>query len=157
MESIDRKRRSSKEIKTAAAAFRASLPDSFLDCATFVPIPPSKSKSDPLYDDRIIRLINEIRLHPALDVRELVVQKISTEPVHSSEQRMSPDQIEAIYSIDASMLNPAIQIIAIFDDMLTTGAHYRAMASLLSKNIPNAQIAGFFVARRVPETIDFEG
>src|SRR5262245_44090882 len=42
-----------KAIKRAAAAFWQTANKPFLRTATLVPIPPSKAKSDPMYDDRI--------------------------------------------------------------------------------------------------------
>ena len=43
-------------IRQVAAAFRYALGDS-LDRLTFVPVPPSKARDDPLYDDRLTRVI----------------------------------------------------------------------------------------------------
>src|ERR1700684_2001923 len=42
-----------RAIAQAAAAFRTAIADAALNKATLVPIPPSKAKSDPLYDDRL--------------------------------------------------------------------------------------------------------
>ena len=42
------------------------------------------------------------------------------------------------------------------EDILTTGAHFRAAATLLSAQFPEAGVIGLFIARRVPETIDRE-
>jgi len=67
-----------RAIEEAAAAFRAALNSEWLDGATLVPIPPSKSKSDALYDDRLVRMVCGIRAQPALDVRELVLQHTTT-------------------------------------------------------------------------------
>jgi hypothetical protein len=146
-----------RAIKEAATVFRETIPGNVLQCATFVPIPPSKAKSDPLYDDRITRLINAIRPNPPLDLREIVVQTSSTEAVHSG-SRMSPDEIVQIYEIDPETLNRRIQAIAIFDDVLTTGAHFKAMVKLLSgvERLKTIPIWGLFVARRVPEAPNFE-
>ena len=41
-----------RALQTAAAAFRRALNPEALDRLTFVPVPPSKAKGDPLYDDR---------------------------------------------------------------------------------------------------------
>ena len=40
-----------------------------LNKLTFVPVPPSKAKEDPLYDDRLTQMLNLIRPDPKLDVR----------------------------------------------------------------------------------------
>jgi predicted amidophosphoribosyltransferase len=47
-------------------------------------------------------------------------------------------------------------VIGIFDDVLTTGAHFKSVQSLLRDQFPQAQIIGLFIARRVPETADPE-
>ena len=48
----------------------------------------------------------------------------------------------------------APEFIAVVDDVLTTGAHYRAAKSLLSARFPGTRIAGLFIARRAPEASD---
>jgi len=48
-------------IGQAATAFRTALTGDLLDRITLVPIPPSKAKTDPLYDDRLVRMLGAIR------------------------------------------------------------------------------------------------
>ena len=142
-------------IQEAAAAFRNAINPGFLDQVTFVPIPPSKARNDPEYDDRVTRMLHQIRSNPPIDVRELVVQTVSTDPVHDSEDRLSPDQIVAIYGIDEALTTPDVRSgIMIVDDVLTTGSHFRAARTMLSERFPSAHIAGMFIARRVPEAED---
>ena len=81
-----------RAIRTAAAAFRRALTGA-LDRLTFVPIPPSKAKADPLHDDRLTRMLGAIRPTPPLDVRELIVQTASTDAVHGSHVRPTPEGI----------------------------------------------------------------
>ena len=45
-------------ISQAAAALRGAIGDDSLQRMTLVPIPPSKTKTDPLYDDRILRMLH---------------------------------------------------------------------------------------------------
>ena len=138
-------------IQTAAAAFRRALAPKDLDRLTFVPIPPSKAKSDPLYDDRLTRMLSAIRPKPPLDVRELVVQTESTDPVHVGDVvRPAPEEIQALYRIDETLTEPAPDTIAVVDDILTTGAHFRAAKSVLSTHFPETSIIGLFIARIVP-------
>jgi predicted amidophosphoribosyltransferase len=42
--------------------------------------------------------------------------------------------------------------VAIVDDVLTTGAHFKAMKRILMERFPEARIVGLFLARRVPNT-----
>ena len=143
-------------IGEAAAAFRAALNDEWLNVATLVPIPPSKAKGDALYDDRLVRMLHSIRTQPRLDVRELIVQRVSTTAVHDQDNRPRPDQIQANYGIDDALRNPTPKVIGLFDDVLTTGSHYRAASAVLRQAFPDVRIIGFFIARRAPEAVDIE-
>ena len=133
-------------IRQAADAFGAALGSDALDRLTFVPIPPSKAKDDPLHDNRLTRMLRAIRPEPPLDVRELIVQTVSTEAVHASGVRPTPDQIEEFYEIDEALTAPVRSFIAIVDDVLTTGAHFQAAKSILSIRFPEASVVGLFIA-----------
>lgn len=143
-------------LQRAAAAFRGALNSEWLDAATLVPVPPSKAKDHPLYDDRMVRMLRAIRSNPPLDIRELVVQRISTEAVHDLPRRPRPEDLEALYEVDSALLAPRPQVLTIVDDVLTTGAHYRAVAAVLTRAFPGIRIIGLFIARRVPDTSDVE-
>jgi hypothetical protein len=145
-----------RAIGQSAAAFRAALNDEWLNVATLVPIPPSKARADPLYDDRMVRMLRAIRAQPPLDVRELIVQTVSTGAVHDQETRPRPAEIETLYRIDETLRDPPPRVFGLFDDVLTTGAHYRAAAAVLQRAFPGVRIIGLFIARRVPEAVDIE-
>lgn len=145
-----------RAIQNAALAFRTALNADALDRLTFVPIPPSKAKDDPLYDDRLTQMLHAIRPNPVLDVRELIIQTLSTDAVHDSDNRPSPDQIAALYRIDEALAAPPPTTIAIVDDVLTTGSHFRAAQMVLAARFPDVPTVGLFIARRVPDTSDFE-
>ena len=141
-------------ILQAANIFRAAIkPGAQI---TFVPIPPSKVQTDPLYDDRLLRMLQIAFEGRHTDVRELVVQLQSMEAVHLSERRPTPDELIANYRLDESLADPAPQIIFIVDDMLTTGCHFKAVQQLLVERFPQAKIAGLFLARRVAKSVDFD-
>lgn len=114
----------------------------------FVPIPPSKCIDDPLYDDRLVQVLN--RLAPGWmgsGYRELIKQNSSTEASHLSAVR-NIDSLMANYSINLPLIEPAPKGIIIFDDVLTTGCHYKAMQKTLKGVYPEANIIGMFLARR---------
>ena len=139
-----------RAIEKAAVAFRTALEpmgQETLNKLTFVPVPPSKAKEDPLYDDRLTQMLNLIRPDPKLDVREIIVQKHSTDAVHSSDVRPGPDEVEAMYEIDKRLTQPKPDLIVIVDDVLTTGAHFRASQAVLSSHFPTTKIIGLFIAR----------
>jgi predicted amidophosphoribosyltransferase len=58
--------------------------------------------------------------------------------------------------VDASLKAPPPSVIGLFDDMLTTGAHFRASEAVLQKAFPGVRIIGLFIARRVPESSNTE-
>ena len=86
-----------------------------------------------------------------MDVRELIIQSQSTDAAHESLARPSPEQIQAGYRVDEALTAPEPTIVAIVDDVLTTGAHFRAASVVLAQRFPAVQIMGLFVARRVPD------
>ncbi|QXP89654.1 hypothetical protein [Methylococcus capsulatus] len=51
-------------------------------------------------------------------------------------------------------IEPPPKVIGLFDDVLTTGAHFKATQSMLQETFPGVRVIGLFIARRVPETID---
>jgi hypothetical protein len=122
----------------------------WLHRAALVPIPPSKAKSDPLYDDRMVQILSAIAQQFGGVTREILVQKQSMAAAHVSTERPKPSEIEANYEIDESPV-PAggFTDIGLFDDVLTTGSHFKAAKSILSRRFPGARIIGFFIARRV--------
>ncbi len=140
-----------RAIRQAACAFRKALRPGGVDRLTFVPIPPSRTTGNPLHDNRITKLLNSIRPKPPLDVRELVIQSASAEPVHGMDDRLGPKQIERFYRIDEGHLATELKAcVAIVDDVLTTGARFRAAKSVLSARFPEQRFIGLFLARRVP-------
>jgi hypothetical protein len=143
-----------KAIADAAGALNASFGNAPLHDFTFVPIPPSKVKADPMYDDRMMRMLHMMR--PGLDIRELVLQRTSRPAAHDVEDRPRPEDIAANYEIDENLCVPAPRNIIICDDMLTTGCQFMAMRSVLSARFPHAPIYGVFLARRAPQAIEFE-
>ena len=146
-----------RAIKQAAAAFRTALePSPALSSLTFVPVPPSKTKEDPLYDDRLMKMLCAIRPNRRMDIREIIVQKMSTDAAHGSEVRPSPQQIEELYELNELLTTPEPNFIAIVDDILTTGAHFRAAKMALFRWFPAVPIIGLFIARRVPGASDFD-
>ena len=139
-----------RAIRQASAALRGSLNPDFLNSATFVPVPPSRIVNDPLYDDRMTQVLRQ--LGPDIDVRQLVLQIESMESAHNSPDRPSPTEIYDNYTIDASLAEPVPSQIAVVDDVLTTGAHFKAMTRILQDAFPNIGVVGLFLARRVPNT-----
>ena len=140
-------------IRKIAEAFRKSLPSAWLRKVTLVPIPPSKTQKNPLYDDRMTRTLEMLSQQSsnALDVRELIKQSESRKADHESSLRQSIDDLIENYYIDQYLVYPEPEEIALFDDLLTTGKHFKAAQSILRKQYPSVKTRGIFVARRIFE------
>jgi hypothetical protein len=137
-------------IGQSARAFASAINSKWLDGATLVPVPPSKKRGDPDYDERISQICRRIRASPSLDVRELVVQQTSLPAAHESPgQRPSVEDLLVVYKIDEQLTDPVPRWIGIFDDVLTAGTHFVAVKRILSARFPRIPFFGFFIARRV--------
>jgi predicted amidophosphoribosyltransferase len=158
--SVDRRGRpewqhKERAIREVGQAFAVAVEAEWLASATLVPMPPSKEKNEPLYDDRMLRMLRAIPATQPLDIRELLIQQQTMEAAHDADIRPSPDQIVARYQIDESRCEPVPRTIALFDDVITTGAHFVAACRVLKGRFPQVPIFSFFIARRAPETTDF--
>jgi predicted amidophosphoribosyltransferase len=65
-------------------------------------------------------------------------------------ERLKPEEIAGNYQLDDSLADPAPQVMLVFDDLLTTGSHFKAIQMVLRRRFGDIQIVGMFVARRVP-------
>lgn len=116
--------------------------------AVLVPMPPSRAFTDPQYDDRITRMLLRLRdlTKVDLDVRELIVSDGSLPTSHTAERRPKLEQLLESLSIPVvPTISP--KYIYLFDDVLTTGAHFVACSTLLKQSFPEAAVIGNFVAR----------
>ena len=141
-----------RAIQHIAARLERILREQALNDYTFVPIPPSKARDDPDYDDRMSQVLQLIRPKQPIDMRELIIQTESTAAAHDSEDRPGPRAIKDLYRIDEKLTSPEPVRLVLVDDMLTTGAHFKAAQSLLSERFAGVPVYGLFVARRaLPE------
>jgi hypothetical protein len=83
-------------------------------------------------------------LGSGVDVRELVIQVEGMTGAHSSPDRPSPLQLYENYSVEYALTEPKPSRIAVVDDVLTTGAHFKAI-----KRIPQGNVRGRGCARYV--------
>jgi hypothetical protein len=124
---------------------------------TFVPVPPSKSKTHPEYDDRVLIMLNQLRppLGQSVDVQHLVYQIGDRAAAHErSGPRPNVDDLMAMYRIDPSVVGSVRNKIVIVDDVLTKGTSFRAMKTVLTVRYPTTPIVGLFLARTVHERQD---
>lgn len=124
---------------------------------TFVPVPPSPTRSSPLYDDRVARVLR-LACPVTADIRELVVCREAREPVHFGAERPSAEELFANYELGevagairapaAAAAGPVRERIVVFDDVITSGNHFVACKRFLLGYFPGRQVVGVFVGRR---------
>lgn len=137
-------------IRQCAAVLGPAINPAWLDGATLVPIPPSKARGTPEYDDRVSQICRGITAPFPIDVRELVIQRTSMAAAHESgDMRPTVQDLLDAYAIDEALTQPAPTRIGIVDDVLTAGTHFRAVHVMLERRFPDVPTIGFFVARRV--------
>lgn len=136
-------------IAQCAREMAASLGREWLRTGTLVPIPPSKMRTDPDYDDRMLQVCQQIGriVGFPVDVRNLLRQTVSTPPFHTG-HRMNVADLAAIYEVDETEAMPVPTDIALVDDLITAGTHYKAAQLVLRRGFPAATISGVFWARR---------
>ena len=125
---------------------------------TLIPMPPSKTKMDPAYDPRIIQILEGLKSNfEDCDVRELLYTLNNMQSSHESNIRPSIEAIVQNFGIDSQLLIGCRPKVIIFDDVLTTGAHFCAAKRKILEVMPSAKIIGYFIARRVlPQIDDFK-
>lgn len=115
-----------------------------------VPVPSSRRADDPLHDDRMARMLRVVRGATGidLDLRELLVSDGSIPASHTAAKRPSPQKIYDSLSLStAEAAKPAPNFLYLFDDVLTSGAHFVACLRRLRELYPKQPIIGNFVAR----------
>lgn len=135
-----------RDMQRVAATIRGAINPKSYGIITFVPIPPSRLPTDPEYDSRITDIARMVSQDA--DVRELVVAAAPRQPLHESEQRLTPDELIATLQLQEAQCNPAPQNIILIDDVITTGCSFVACSTLLQQRFPDVPISGIFAARR---------
>ncbi len=140
-------------IKNIAKSFYRAIDTKILRESTLIQVPPSKAKQDKDYDDRMLWILRELEslTGEALDIRDLIFQKISTPQTRKQKtnERVDLNQMVELYEINKDVsLNPKRpKQICVFDDVLTTGYHLKAVKINLLRHYGDIQIKWYFVAR----------
>jgi len=141
-----------RDILRAGRELRAALNEKVLQTVSIVPMPPSKAKGDPMYDDRVLRIAQEMTSGLACDVRELVLLRESMLAAHESTARPRPEDLYENLYVDEAVAEPAPARIVVLDDVLTAGAHYWAIKRRLRERFPGVSLIGMFYVRRAVPT-----
>lgn len=118
-------------------------------------IPPSKLPTHPEYDSRLAdTLIRLKQLRPDLTIERPFTCRASTVPSHQGGSRRI-DEIAA--NLQWRGLSVGCKTLVLIDDVLTTGAHFRACKRVLARDAQGVYVAGLFWARTVwPDENPFE-
>ena len=124
----------------------------------FVPIPPSRARGDINYDARMVDILNFVKKsRPVLDIRDCLSFDGRHVASHKANARPTIDELYDALQFDgktARVTDPPGEIV-LFDDMLTTGAHFVAVSRKLSEKFPSVPISACFIARRaLPDLSD---
>ena len=114
----------------------------------FVPIPPSKRKTDELYDDRIVQVLSAFCKTYQGDLREILSMRYNIDASHTTTQRPKPAEIEANLLLDEGLCREKKETIFLVDDVIASGAHFKACQHKLQECFPKSEIKGLFIARR---------
>jgi len=139
-------------IATLSSWLRQAVPRRLAESCTWVPIPPSQRAEDPEFDDRLARTLQLAFKGYDVDVRSLLCQTCSTPRDHAGRVRLSEQALFEILRIDEAELTRR-QVrgrIVLFDDVLTSGKHFKCCERRLREVLPDRPIAGVFLMRRAP-------
>lgn len=137
-----------KAIKQVSDIFLQNLPEINEPNVLFVPIPPSRARTDELYDNRIIQVLTNFCQDRAnAEFREIITLANNMTPTH--EEKKSPEEIIPLLTVDDALCQDQKEIIFLVDDVITEGAHFKACQAVLQQRFPNSRIKGLFIARTI--------
>lgn len=120
-----------------------------------IPMPPSKTRQHPDYDDRMEQVAQ-------LVVQRLVVQRFSNlrywpllksikdvEGSHTGNISRNPEELFKTIDVEKREVGNYLneEIVYVIDDVLTSGSHFMAARQHILKYFPNIQISGLFWAK----------
>lgn len=137
-------------IDTVAQALRGGFGRAAVEWAlTFVPMPTSKCPDDRDYCDRLSRALHRAFRGWDADIRPLLHLKTSARADHERRaQRLRRRELTNLMMLDERMLaRPLRPIVALFDDVLTSGKHLSVAKAHLRARFPDQAVIAVLVAR----------
>ncbi len=137
-------------IDTVARALRSGFSRAAVESMlTFVPLPASKRPGDADYCDRLLRALHRAFAGWDADIRPLLRQSVAVAPDHERRNgRLPRRELLRITEIDDSQLSrPLRPVVALFDDVLTSGKHLRVAKERLCERAPGQAVIAVLVAR----------
>ena len=119
----------------------------FKDEVIITAIPSSIVKNDSGYSNRFEDLFTELeKSEPNFIIEWPVIAKQTITASRYSNQRPKPEEIKENYRWDG-FKKTSPQTLFVFDDVLISGSHFRAMSDFLRENQYNKKIIGIFWAK----------
>jgi hypothetical protein len=135
----------------AAAALSAVIPDAWRRQAVFVPLPPSKSAGHAEYDERLLKLLRWVQ--PGLTNIEGLLQTRTDSA--ALQKGISPLERAANMIVTSEGRTPLPKTLILVDDVVTSGAHFKAACIVLNRAFRPQKIIGLFLARTLRSTSGF--
>lgn len=117
-------------------------------------IPPSKTKDEANYDDRILKIIDklvQLALNENVELKtaEIFTTKVKRKAMHISQDRWSPEEHAKNLTLLNKELIECIKSIIILDDVLITGSQYKGACIALKNELIQLPVYGIFIARGI--------
>jgi len=108
-----------------------------------IPIPPSKVRSDPEYDDRMMVVANRLSdKYQQIDAHDAFERKASATPLHLGGTRRVSDAKDSMVLSDIQL--DRYDVVFVIDDVITTGTSFVAYKELINECYPSLVVAGLF-------------
>lgn len=125
---------------------------------TLVPVPGSKPIGHREYDDRLVRVCQQLsaRVEGGVEVRSAVTTTTPRQAQHLSDARPTVEELLATMQLDPSVGSSRLKsTVLVVDDVFTTGTTFRAMRTLLGQAPGVERVVGVSIARTVwPDVFD---
>ncbi|HLP28666.1 MAG TPA: hypothetical protein VK147_08500 [Candidatus Didemnitutus sp.] len=133
-----------RAIEQMAEELRDFLPNAKIHA---IPIPTSKCKNDVGYDNRLVQVLQRLKpSHPQIQTLDLFDCIENCQASHLGGSR-NPDEIRRNLRLD--ILPTPCDTVVLVDDVLVTGAHFRACKSMIIEQCPQIRVVGAFWARAI--------
>jgi predicted amidophosphoribosyltransferase len=138
-------------VRAIAELLRSAVAREWAEQATWIPIPPARVSFDIGQDHRLLPVLRTAFSGYDVDVRTILTLRDGAIPDHVQPRRSSPEALYGRLQINWHLLcaRPLRDRLVLFDDVVTTGKHYRCCEQRLRSALPQAVVTGLFVARRV--------
>lgn len=113
-----------------------------------IPIPPSRIETDPLYDDRIVKIVNNF-VEERKDAESRNAIRLNQNMIPTHVAKLPPEELLEYLKIDEGQCDIDRETIILVDDVITEGAHFKACQAILKSRYPSSRIVGLFAARTI--------